>query len=196
MNDLTKKDRSTNTSLTNPNANPFEAYGNAAASRSFEGDLLRFLKGDYVAGADAENIPLGTQFKVLMDTLAVGWVYWYGGACLHHRMGLVKDGYQPERRSDLGDQDQASWERDARGQPRDPWQFTNYLTMRRIDDGKVYTFATSTKGGLNAVGELSKAYGKSRHFFAFSVFTLPMTALPTSWRRRSAARPSCAIPPS
>ena len=65
------------------------------------------------------------------------------------------------RRSDLGDHDKDHWEVDAEGAPRDPWQFTNYLILRDIDNGEIYTFAKSSKGGLGAVGELCKAYGKA-----------------------------------
>src|SRR5262249_31529942 len=42
----------------------------------------------------------------------------------------------------------------------DPWQFQNDIVMVAVDGGKLYTFTTSSRGGLNAVGELCKAYGK------------------------------------
>ena len=66
-----------------------------------------------------------------------------------------------KRRSDLGDHDKDRWEVDNEGQPRDPWQFTNYLILHDAESGEVYTFATASKGGLGAIGELCKAYGKA-----------------------------------
>ena len=45
-------------------------------------------------------------------------------------------------------------------QPRDPWQFTNELVLRGQETGDEFVFATSSKGGLGAIGELCKAYGK------------------------------------
>jgi hypothetical protein len=74
-----------------------------------------------------------------------------------HRTSLCSRG----RRNDLGDLDRASWERSDEGEPRDPWQFSNYLIMRRVKDGEIFTFTTSSKGGLGCIGELSKAYGKA-----------------------------------
>ena len=73
---------------------------------------------------------------------------------------LLADGVPPRRRSDLGDLDQGLWELDDRKQPRDPWQFTNELVLRGLETGDEFVFATSSKGGLGAVGELCKAYGR------------------------------------
>ena len=36
----------------------------------------------------------------------------------------------------------------------------NYLVLANPDTKDVYTFTTSSRGGLNAIGELSKSYGK------------------------------------
>ena len=142
--------------------NPFEKYGNAATARGgIEGTLLNFNKGDYLAGQEKEPVPLGTEFEVLIDKLVVGWVYWQDGQPVDKQhMGLVAERYQPPRRSELGDLDKTNWEPNANGQAQDPWQLTNYLPMRRIDNGEPYTFATHSKGGLSAIGELCKKYGK------------------------------------
>jgi hypothetical protein len=141
--------------------NPFEAYGEAATARAIEGTLLRFSKGDFLAGAEAVDVPLGTKLVAVMDSLTIGWVDWRDSKPIDQRVGLVIDGFQPPRRSDLGDLDREVWERDSEGKPRDPWQFTNYLVMREVETSEVYTFATSSKGGLGAIGELSKVYGKN-----------------------------------
>ena len=45
------------------------------------------------------------------------------------------------------------------GQPRDPWQFSSYLLFKASKSGELYTFTSSSKGGLDAVGALCKAYG-------------------------------------
>jgi hypothetical protein len=149
------------TDPTTEQSNFFEAYGNAATARSIEGTLLKFSKGDFFAGQQDEEIPLGTRFVAIMDSLLVGWVCWQGNAPIEQRMGLVSDAYQPERRNDLGDLDQEKWERDGENKARDPWQFSNYLILRRAKDGEIFTFATSSRGGLGAIGELAKAYGKA-----------------------------------
>ena len=141
-------------------ADLFEGYGKAATARSIEGTLLRFSKGDFLAGQDGVDVPVGSRFKAAMNSLTVGWVHWESNAPTEQRMGLVVDGFQPERRSDLGDHDKDRWEVDDKDQPRDPWQFTNYLILHDAVSGDVYTFATASKGGLGCIGELSKEYGK------------------------------------
>jgi hypothetical protein len=112
--------------------NPFESYGNAMSGNRIVGELLKFVKGDYFAGQQAQI------------------------------MGLLAQGYKPKRRSELDDNDQAQWETDDEtGEPQDPWQFTNYLILADPNTKELlYTFAASSRGALGAVGELCKERGK------------------------------------
>jgi hypothetical protein len=148
--------------MANEQKNMFQTYGEAATARAIEGTLLRFSKSDFLAGAssDATEVALGTRFVAVMDSLNIGWLRWDNNAPCEPRMGLIVDGFQPTRRSELGDLDKEMWERDSEGEPRDPWQFTNNLVLRQIETGEVYTFVTSSKGGLGAIGELCKVHGK------------------------------------
>ena len=159
MNELEKK-KTGGLPATNE-TNPFVEYGRAATARGgIEGTLLKFNKGDFIAGQEAEEVPLGTQLVALVDKLMTGWVYWQDGLPRDkHHMGLVAESYVPPRRSELGDLVKANWECNDRGEAQDPWQLTNYLPLRRIDNGELYTFATNSKGGLTAVGQLCKDYG-------------------------------------
>jgi hypothetical protein len=159
MNDIAKRKT---TLPADEQKNLFEQYGDAATARSIEGALLKFNKGSYFAGpaADAIEIAIGGRLVGLMDTLLVGWVRWWDDAPTEHKIGLVAEGYQPERRADLSDLDKSQWKIDDDGEPKDPWQFTNYLVLRHLDTGELYTFTTSSKGGLSAIGELCKEYGK------------------------------------
>ena len=84
------------------------------------------------AGQEKEDIPIGTRFSAKMKKLKVGWVCWQANAPIDQRMGLVVEGFQPERRLDLGDLNKDNWERDSEGEPRDPWQFTNHMVMERV----------------------------------------------------------------
>jgi hypothetical protein len=151
------------TDLAKDEKNSFEAYGEAATARAIEGTLLRFNKGDYLAGAstDAVEVALGTRFVAVMHSLCIGWVRWENNMPTDTDMGLVLNGFQPKRRSELGDTDKQLWELDEEGEPKDPWQFQNYLVLREVKSGEIYTFVTSSKGGLGCIGELSKAYGKN-----------------------------------
>lgn len=153
-------DKKKSTDLVNDQKNPFEAYGEAATARAIEGSLLKFAQGDYFAGQENREIPLGTKLVARMDSLAIGWLRWQDNEPVEERMGLVADGFVPVKRHELGDLDKTCWETDNEGRPRDPWQFSNRLVQHGLETGEVFTFATSSKGGLGAVGELSKAYGK------------------------------------
>jgi hypothetical protein len=140
--------------------NPWLEYGNAITARSIIGDLLKFGKGDFLAGMENREIRLGTKFTAVMDSLMAGYQHWWNATPGEQRMGPVAKGYVPCKRKELGDTDEKEWEVDDDGRPRDPWQFTNYLVLVQMDEGQIYTFATSSRGGLGAVGELCKTFGK------------------------------------
>jgi len=156
MNDLTKRNGG---DLSLQGDNPFLNYGEAAKQTSIVGDLLKFSKGDWSAGQNNTMIAEGTQFIANMDELLIGWIRWSDMKPTDHVMGKVSKRFQPPRRSELGDLDSAQWETDENGQTRDPWQLSNYLLMQD-EDGQLYTFTTSSRGGLNAVGDLCLKYGK------------------------------------
>lgn len=150
-----------NTEVSTPSSNPFTAYGEQASQRAIVGTLLRFSKGDYLAGQDDEEVAMGSKLVANMDELMVGWIRWESNRPTDHIMGKISENYQPPRRNELGDTDKAMWEIDSQGKERDPWQFSNYLLLWGVADAELYTFATSSKGGLNALGDLCKVYGKA-----------------------------------
>ena len=144
-------------------ANPFLAYGEAASQKSIVGIMLRFSKGDFLAGQSDDEVSPGTKFVANMDEMLAGWIRWEANKPTDHVMGKVSEGYQAPRRNELGDTDKTLWEVDDQGRERDPWQLTNYLLLKGTedDDSELYTFTTSSKGGLNALGDLCKVYGKA-----------------------------------
>lgn len=146
--------------------NAFEAYGAQAAQSNLVGQLLKFSKGDWLVGQSNTELKPGTKMVAVMDQLYVGWVKWEDNKPTEQLMGLIIEGYKPMNRKDLGDNDESLWEVDMQGKPRDPWQRTNYLVLRDVgleeaDEDKMYTFTTSSKGGINAIGKLCQAYGKN-----------------------------------
>jgi hypothetical protein len=142
-------------------SDPFEAYADAVAPRIIVGTLLRFSKGDYIAGEDGKEIPEGSIFTANVDELLVGWTKWSGGKPIEHIMVRVADGRTLPKREELGDNDPSCWEVDSAGVPRDRWQFTNYLPL--LDErGEIFTFVTSSRGGITAVGDLTRRYAWHR----------------------------------
>ena len=77
-------------------------------------------------------------------------------------MTPVATGRSPPRRETLGDTDSSTWEMDANGEPRDPWQLSAYLPMMAQDNGELFTFSTSSRGGHGAVGDLARLYARHR----------------------------------
>jgi hypothetical protein len=147
--------------------NPFEEIARQAPRR-IVGQLLKFSKGDYLYGQDNEELPIGTKLIANMDQMLVGWIKWQDNKPVEQAMGLIVEGFKPMEESELPDRDEAEWELDDRGAPRDPWQKTYYLLMRQLDDaGKpmegeegLYTFTTSSVGGRDCMIELCASYGK------------------------------------
>lgn len=141
--------------------NFYEKYGDAATARNIVGKLLKFTKfGEYVAGIENEVIPIDTMLIAYMPSLAAGYVRWENGKPAQAEMGYVGEGFIPPKRNDLGWNDASEWETNDRGGPRDPWQFTNSLIFIDINKSALYTFNTSSDGGLKALGGLSKIHGR------------------------------------
>jgi hypothetical protein len=157
-------------------ANPFLEYADRVNARNIVGTLLKFSKGDYLAGQENEEIAIGTQMIANMDELLIGWIRWEDQRPVEQLMGRIIDGFVPPMRDQLGygytegmtnpdDADTTDWEVNAQGQTRDPWQYTNYLVMKDPNEKDqmegIYTFAVSSLGGKNCIADLCKAYGRS-----------------------------------
>ena len=169
MNEMTTRQ---GTAVADPNANVnyFTSYGDQMSQQTIVGKLLKFSKGDWIAGEDNEDVEHGTKFIANMDEFLVGWIKWENNKPIEHVMGNLAQGYAPPKRHELPDQDESKWEIDpASKEPRDPWQFTNYLLLKRLDDdGRpinedgndgAYTLTVSSKGGISAMARFTKAFG-------------------------------------
>jgi hypothetical protein len=141
--------------------NVFETAGDAMTQGSvIIGDLLKFSKGDYLAGRNSEKIADGTELVAVLPGMVNGWQRWEDNRPVEQRMGLLVDGFVPPERSTLGYDDQSKWEIDGSGKPRNPWAPTVYLPMVTVNGEIVFTFTTSSDGGQRyAIGPLSKEYG-------------------------------------
>jgi hypothetical protein len=175
-NDLTTNGNRVPATINNGH-DPFLDYANSVRAEYTIGKLLKFAKGDYTAGEADEIIPHGTKLIAAVDLLTLGHVKWLGGKPAEHRMILVASGEKPEPRSELGDHDEALWELDDAGKPRDPWQLTQYLPMM-AEDQELFTLTTSSRGGIGALATLARAYARRRvaHPGQFPVIELGVDA--------------------
>jgi hypothetical protein len=155
--------KKTETALGTATANFFQKYGQAAANRSHLGDILRFNKfGEYRFGKYDEEVPLGTVLAAYMTTLCTGWTLWQSNRPVEEIMGPVGEGFVPPPRSTLGYSDKTQWEVFDDGREKDPWAFTNKIVLVDLKGTEpvFYTFSTSSKGGIGALGALSLQYGE------------------------------------
>jgi hypothetical protein len=146
---------------TNATANPFAEYAAALAARRIDGKLLKFVKGDYLAGSEGALIETGTALVAVMNSLTVGWQKWLNMRPVDSVMGLISENFKPPRRNELGDENSATWETDADGDLKDPWQFINNTVFVSPDMEEVYTFTTSSRGGFGAIGKLCASHAKA-----------------------------------
>ena len=159
--ELIKQTSNSNAIAHDGGVDPFLAYADAIAPRSIVGTLLKFSKGDYLAGEEGKVIAPGTRLTANVDELLAGLIKWQDGKPVEQRMIRVADGVPPAKRNDLGDMDKSLWGTDEKGEPKDPWQPTNYLPLMDAD-GNLFTFTSSSHGGLRAVGELVRRYAWHR----------------------------------
>jgi len=137
-------------------SDPYSAY--AAKVVQQEGTFLTFKNGEFLHGKEGESLKLGTRLIANVAEIRVGWRRWFAAKVTDDQMVPLSTQTPIARRDHLGDLDESLWELDDRGKPRDPWIFTNTLELA-TDDGEIYIYSTGSKGGLNAVGKLCKAFG-------------------------------------
>lgn len=159
MNDMTV--RASGAVATASDLNVFEMYAEAANGNRIIGDFLKFSKGDWLFGRNADEMDRGTRLVANVAELKVGWQRWEGGKPTDTVMGRVMDAFVPPVRASLGDMDKDHWEVDqSTGQPRDPWQLTNTLILKAEKGDDLYTFSTSSKGGIGAIAKVAGEFGK------------------------------------
>jgi hypothetical protein len=142
---------------------PFAEYANAMGGNRIVGTLLKFSKGDYLVGQNGDIMEEGTQLAANVEELLVGWIKWKDKKPVEQIMGKLADRFVVAKRDTLGDLDESTWEVDKDGKAQDPWQYTNYLVLKvpGLDDQDgLYTFTTSSKGGVQAVSKLCGLYSK------------------------------------
>jgi hypothetical protein len=139
--------------------NSYLAYANSVTSSRIIGKLLKFTKfGEFLAGEEGTEVPMGTELIVHGDEMWVGWQKWEDNRPVDHVMGRMCDGFVPPRRIELDDTDESVWPTDDNNKPRDPWQNSAHTIMYDPQTEQIYTFATASKGGHSANGVIAKAY--------------------------------------
>jgi hypothetical protein len=142
-----------------PGKNTFERFADDVDNKMIIGDLLKFVKGDWLVGRDDEEFA-EKELVAIVPGLIHGWIRWQDGRPAGHAMGLLVEGFDPPDRAALGHQEESQWELDGKGEPRDPWRPSIYLPMVTVDGKRVFTFTTDSDGGRRrGVAPLCREYG-------------------------------------
>ena len=143
---------------------PWRAYADENLAPAIAGDLLTFAKGKWRRGEAKALVPPEARFLCNMQEVWTGWVRWFNGQAVEHRIARLIDFPKPVPRQDLGHTDKSAWEIDPQGNPRDPWSRTDRMIMREVGptSSELLTFSTSSIGSRHALSRLCLAFDRSR----------------------------------
>ena len=142
-------------------ATPTDPYLTYSQQISAGVTFLKFVKTEFVFGRDGEVLSFGTRLVANMAELQGGWIKWINRAVVAREMVRI-DEKAPLQRKKLGDLDDALWERDGKGEPRDPWSNTHTLPLMDPATAEEFLFTTNSKGGNGAIAKLCRVYGNGR----------------------------------
>lgn len=143
--------------------NPYESYGSTSRARRLIGTPMKFNKGEYLTGPkdDQRIVPLGTKLVAIPQSFGCCWQRFVGAKPAFGPGGLISEGFVLPPRHTLGDLEEALWAPDEiTGEPRDPWCATHFACLAPSSLTPVYTFISSSYGGIEALKDLSAGYGK------------------------------------
>lgn len=125
------------------------------------GKILKFQKGKYFVGDD--EIAVNSELIAHVTQLARGWVKFKNGELVDRRIGKVVDGFVAPQREELDDTDESVWEKNDRGERRDPWVSQSYLPLETPETGELIVFVSGSAGGRGAIGALVNIASRNLH---------------------------------
>ena len=145
---------------------PQQAYlDEIAPPSSLVGRPIKFdgKAGKWLFGDTDEEISPDTDFIPLCDEILIGWIKFNGKGEQPDRIqGLLYDGFIMPPASSLPDRDRSKWELGLDGEPADPWQHQMCLILQSPGTHELGTFATSSRTGRRAIGNLLRHYDRMR----------------------------------
>jgi hypothetical protein len=170
MNEMTKP----KTTVATSEYDPFLEFANEGGGQF--GKLIKYNKGRFFQ--NEKEVPLGTEYHALVYDTARGWVLFQEGRAPEYRLGLIRNGAKFAPRETLGLTDQRHWERDRRGEPRDPLQKQCYLPLIHLESEELFCFVTGSEGGFSAIRNLARAYAPYKATSMIPVVSLATDTYP------------------
>jgi hypothetical protein len=124
---------------------------------------MKFSKeGAFMIG-DSEEIAMGSKVIARVGDTEYGWKRWENSALTDMRWGRMADRFVPPVEGDLPNNEPIT---QPDGTSKKPWQFSMAVPFTLLGKdgslGETFAFATPSKGGLNAMRGLTRAYGHRR----------------------------------
>src|SRR5262245_3548204 len=91
-----------NTGITDP----YLAFAAQESGQDILGDMVRFVKGDYLVGTNKEEMRAGVDFMAAVDAIVLGFVRWLGKQQVERCLGRLSDGFREPEREELGHLDE------------------------------------------------------------------------------------------
>jgi hypothetical protein len=124
-----------------------------------DGQLVKFVRGNWTTGQDNETIDTDARFVAVLSGLRHGYIRWEDGQPVGRCMALVADHPIALARGELGDMDEQYWPR-RDGEPVDPWSFCYELPLIDAESEGARLFSTSSVGGRQCIGKLARTYAQ------------------------------------
>lgn len=147
------------------------------------GNLLLYADRRFTYGRDKRPLRADAQLVALSG--ATAWQRWCGKKPVEARVRVP--GQPFPTRADLGHTDETQWARRPDGSAADPWQFTKVLYLVDTRSGEVFSFTTTSGGGLSAIADLidQVAFMRGIRPGAFPVVELGYADMETQYGRKS-----------
>ena len=134
------------------------------------GKIIKYAKGEWLHGEN--EVPIGTEFLVLIRDAMRGWVRFAEKKPVEHRIGYIRDNTKFADRNELGFADKSLWDTNDRGEPNDPWAQQHYLPLQHCENGDLYCWVFNSHGAKQAFRDLARAYSPYRKTNVLPVISL------------------------
>jgi hypothetical protein len=142
---------------------PVQRYLDEIAPSGIVGRLIKFSKeGNFTTADDGETVSAEADFVALCDQTLIGWIQFHadGETPPDRAQGLLYGGFVMPPRDSLGDTEAGEWPLGPDDKPTDPWQHQLCLVLQNRETDALYTFATTSRTGRRAVGNLLRHYDR------------------------------------
>lgn len=132
------------------NADGWDAAAVDAGNKPMKGASVKFDSGAFFIGKEKTLVKPDKRF-VAVD-LREGWMFLKKDTPAEYVMRPI-GGMKPPRPDSYSDE--SEWPNDLNGKPSDPWKYTRFLYLLDPTTAEMFTFSSSTWGGMIGINTLT-----------------------------------------